>query len=234
MNLVAGVLLASLLGSVHCAAMCGPFTCLYVNTGIQPPWRAHVAYNGGRLVSYATLGALAGLAGARVDDVGRLAGIAHAAAIVAGTLMIAWAAATIASHFGVRAPVTLAPEWARKAIGNALLRARQWPAASRAFLVGTLTTLLPCGWLYTFVVVAGSTGDALSGAVVMSAFWLGTVPILAAVASLGARVLGPLARRLPLAGAAVVFALGLLAIAGRLRAPAIGAHAHAHMTYVRR
>lgn len=234
MNLVAGVLVASVLGSVHCAAMCGPFTCLYANTGMQKPGRAHAAYNAGRLLSYVMLGALAGLIGARIDDVGRIAGVAHFAAIAAGTLMIVWAAASMASHFGLRSPVTLAPEWARRAIGGALLRARDWPASSRAFLIGTLTTLLPCGWLYTFVVVAGSTGDAPSGALVMSAFWLGTVPIMMTVASLGARFLGPLARRLPLGGAALVFALGILAIAGRLEAPVIGGHAHSHAMYVRR
>jgi uncharacterized protein len=233
-NLVAGVLLASVLGSVHCAAMCGPFTCLYSHTGTERSWRAHVSYNVGRLLSYVSLGVVAGLFGARVDDIGRLAGVAHGATIVAGTLMIAWAGAAIAAQFGMRAPVTLAPEWARALLGGALTRARDWNPSARGFIVGMLTTLLPCGWLYTFVVVAGSTGTAASGALVMAAFWLGTVPMMMTVASVGARLLGPVAKRLPLLGAGLVFALGLLAIAGRLKPPVLGMHAHSHTSYVGR
>jgi sulfite exporter TauE/SafE len=232
-SLIAGVLLASVLGSVHCAAMCGPFTCLYA-TGPSASLRSHASYNVGRLLSYVALGAFAGLLGARVDDVGRLAGVAHAATIVAGTLMILWAAASAASHFGVRVPVTLAPEWARSVLGGALQRARDWSPSARGFLIGSLTTLLPCGWLYTFVVVAGSTASAPAGAAVMVAFWLGTVPMMMTVASVGARVLGPIARRLPLLGAGIVFALGLLAVAGRLAPPAMSMHTHAHLSYVGR
>jgi sulfite exporter TauE/SafE len=185
------------------------------------------------------LGAIAGGVGAKVNDLGRLAGVGRGAAIVAGILMIVWAADRIGVSFGVRSRLARAPERMQRMMGRVLLMGRDAGETTRALLVGLVTTLLPCGWLYTFVVVAGSTGSALSGVAVMVVFWIGTVPMLVAVSAGAARLLGPFARRLPLASAVAVLALGVLSIAGKLRAPSDGAHlahaAHAtHATYVRR
>ncbi len=179
MTLLVGVLVASLVGSIHCAAMCGGFVCVYA--GASTPrglanLPAHLAYNGGRLVSYVTLGVIAGAIGARVDDLGRFAGFSRGAAVLAGTLMVAWALGIIVATMGVRVPGTLAPEWAKRRLGAALVAMRDRPPVARAAVTGLLTTLLPCGWLYTFVVTAGGTGSPLDGAGVMFAFWLGTVP----------------------------------------------------------
>ncbi|HEX8944042.1 MAG TPA: sulfite exporter TauE/SafE family protein [Gemmatimonadaceae bacterium] len=229
MTLLAGILLASLLGSIHCAGMCGPFTCVYAGPRGGPTrLGTHAAYNGGRLVSYVLLGAIAGSIGARVDDLGRFAGVAHLAAIVAGCLMVAWAAATIGATLGIRIPFSLAPEWARRAVGGVLVSASHQRDELRALLVGLLTTLLPCGWLYTFVVAAGSTGSAAAGASAMAVFWIGTVPMLLAIGVGAGHLVGPLARRLPVVGATFVLVIGLLTIAGRLHAPA----AMSHMSHV--
>ena len=234
MTLVAGILVASLLGSVHCAAMCGAFTCLYRPAAPAGAWRAHAAYNAGRLVSYVTLGALAGALGSRVNELARIPGVAMPAAALAGVLMILWAAGTIAATLGVRVPVMLAPQWAHRVLGQALLAARELSAPARAGLLGLLTTLLPCGWLYTFVVVAGGTGSVVMGVVVMMAFWAGTVPMMTCVAAGAGRLLGPLQRRLPLVSAALVLALGVFSLAGKLRAPAAIDHAHTSMLHVGR
>ena len=222
MTLLLGVLVASLVGSVHCAAMCGAFVCLY--SGMSTPRgiagvRAHSAYNLGRLVSYLTLGLLAGALGARIDALGALAGMGRAAAILAGTLMTAWAISVIASSFGVRLVAPSIPQWARRRLGAIILASRERPLVVRAAVTGLVTTLLPCGWLYTFVVTAGGTGSPLAGAAVMTAFWLGTVPMLLGVGLGAQRMIGPIARRLPAASAAIVLVLGLLSIAGKVRAP---------------
>ena len=84
MTLLFGVLVASLVGSVHCAAMCGAFVCLYARGSIAARASGHVAYNAGRLVSYVALGLVAGALGARVDRLGALVDVQRAAAIVAG------------------------------------------------------------------------------------------------------------------------------------------------------
>jgi hypothetical protein len=219
-TLLLGVLAASLVGSVHCAAMCGGFVCVYARVGARTPGAgagAHVAYNAGRLLSYVTLGLLAGAAGARVNHLAGLANIERGAAIVAGTLMIAWALSFIATTLGVRVPRLAAPEWAKRKLGGALLAMRDQPPATQAGAIGLLTTLLPCGWLYTFVVTAGGTGSPVSGAAVMLAFWIGTVPMLLGVGMGAQRLARPFARHLPVASAVVVLLLGAFSIAGKLR-----------------
>jgi len=130
--------------------------------------------------------------------------------------MVLWAASVIGAELGIRVRAALAPEWGRRAIGSALIAVRKQPPAARGLAIGLLTTLLPCGWLYTFVVVAASAGSTLGGMTVMLAFWAGTVPLMLAVGAGATRLLGPFARRLPVMSAIVVLVLGLLSIAGKL------------------
>jgi hypothetical protein len=215
----AGILVASLVGSVHCAGMCGGFVCFYAGSakGSEPAaLRAHVMYNVGRLASYLLLGAIAGLIGAGVSRAGALAGIGHAAAVVAGALMVGWALSTIAAQRGVSLGMRHAPEAWQRALGRVLRAARAQPIGVRAGLTGLFTTLLPCGWLYVFVAAAGGTGSVRSAVATMALFWLGTVPALVAVGVGAQTLLAPFRRRLPAVSATVVLIMGLLSMSGRL------------------
>lgn len=215
----ASILVASLVGSVHCAGMCGGFVCFYTGSakGNDPAAvRAHVMYNVGRLASYLLLGAVAGLLGAQVTQVGALVGIGHAAAVVAGVLMVGWALSTIAAQRGVSIGTLHAPEAWQRALGRVLHAVREQPIGVRALLTGLFTTLLPCGWLYVFVATAGGSGSVQEAMTLMAIFWAGTVPALVAV-GLGAQtLLAPFRRRLPAFSAAVVLVMGLLSLSGRL------------------
>lgn len=83
------------------------------------------------------------------------------------------------------------------------------PATPRSAALGLATGLLPCGWLYAFVLAAVGTGSIWSGAALLLAFWLGTVPALLGIGSL-AQVLGARAQRwLPALSACVLLVLGL-------------------------
>jgi sulfite exporter TauE/SafE len=232
-TLLLGVLAASLVGSVHCAAMCGGFVCVYARGSARASHggaAAHVAYNVGRLVSYVTLGLVAGAIGARVNRVAQLANVERGAAIVAGSLMVMWGVAAIGTHVGVRVPNLSAPTWAKQKLGGVLVAMRDQSPVVQAGAIGLLTTLLPCGWLYTFVVTAAGTGSPISGAAVMTIFWLGTVPTLVGVGIGLNRIARPFARLLPVASAVVVLLLGALSIAGRVEfaAPSHAATAHVH------
>lgn len=215
----AGVLVASLVGSVHCAGMCGGFVCFYTGSapGQQPAaLRAHAMYNAGRLASYLTLGAIAGALGAGVSKAGTLVGVSHAAAVVAGALMVGWAISTIAAQRGVSLGSVQAPVAWQRALGRVLQSVREQPVAVRAGLTGLFTTLLPCGWLYVFVATAGGTGSVRSAMTTMALFWLGTVPALVAVGVGAQTMLAPFRRRLPALSATVVLIMGLLSMSGRL------------------
>lgn len=219
------ILGASLVGSVHCAAMCGSLTCFYANSAAgrttqsgsaHSPLRSHALYNAGRLGAYTALGAVAGSVGGHVTHMAAWAGVARGATIVAGLLMILWAISAIAVHRGVRVPVAHAPLVWQKAIGQGLNLLRGQHVAVRALSTGLLTGLIPCGWLYVFVSAAAATGSAIDGATVMAVFWTGTVPAMVAVGVGAQRLLAPLRERLPQMSAVIVLVMGALTVAGRV------------------
>ena len=216
--LLLAVVAASLAGSLHCVGMCGAFVAFYsggdAGTG---PWRfaIHGVYSLGRLAAYAVLGAAAGTLGATLDLAGRLAGLQRTAALVAGVVMIGWGVAALLQARGVRLVGWHGPKGAAGLLRRGLSRVAGAPPLARAGTVGVLTGLLPCGWLWAFLVTAAGTAGAASGALVMTAFWLGTVPALVAL-GLGVQLAGlRLRRAVPAIAAVLLIVLGGLAIALR-------------------
>lgn len=217
--LASSVFVAGLLGSAHCAGMCGSFACLASGGDASrgpAVLRSTAAYNLGRLLSYATLGALAGAAGAGLNKAGAIAGLARPAAIVAGVLLILWGVASLLAALGLRIPSLDVPPALATRVARAVRVVQDRPPAVRALAIGALSAALPCGWLYAFVATSAAAGSALGGATVMAAFWLGTVPLLAAVGLGAQRLLGRFRSRLPVMTASVLVILGVLTVAGRL------------------
>jgi len=97
--------------------------------------------------------------------------------------------------------------------GLSQLRGRD--AVRRAWLIGLLTGLLPCGWLWAFVVSAAGTATPWAGAGVMVVFWLGTLPAMTGALALGGPAIEHIRRRLPVISALVLIALGLATLAAR-------------------
>lgn len=228
--LLVAVLAASLVGSLHCAGMCGPFLAFVVGAG--PSGRGRVgderssgglsatqlqaAYHLARGAGYLALGAAAGAAGHLLDLAGVLAGLAPLAAALAGATLVTLGVIALAQLVGLRwsAHVPLPAALAR---GLRALQARALalPPRSRALAIGATSALLPCGWLYAFAVTAAGTGHPLRGMAVLGVFWLGTLPVLVSLGALvrgAARAFGP--RYRALASAALVL-LGLWTLAGR-------------------
>jgi sulfite exporter TauE/SafE len=217
-QLLLTVLVASLVGSLHCAGMCGGFVVFYAGGDGSSGLRrglAHAAYSGGRWVAYAALGAVAGAVGAALDLAGSLAGVQRVAAVAAGAVMVLWGVLALLRHRGVglfrHRGSSRVSQWVRRGFSKAAGR----PPVVKALLVGGLSGLLPCGWLWAFVVAAAGTGSVLAGVAVMTAFWAGTVPVLLAI-GVGAQVLAaPLRRHVPAVTAVLLVVLGLLAIVVR-------------------
>jgi len=217
-ELAAAVLVASLLGSLHCAGMCGAFVALAVGLDHDAPskTRLQLCYHLGRLATYSALGAAAGLLGHAVNLTAEAAGLTNAAAILAGATMVLAGAATLARIQGLKLPRIPAPKPIQRLFKSGTKLAMSLSPTRRALAIGLLTTLLPCGWLYAFAIVAAGTANPLTGALVMAAFWLGTVPILAALGLGIQRLTGPLARHVPAIMALVIITAGAASLAGRL------------------
>lgn len=217
--LLGSVLLASLIGNLHCAGMCGPFALLVAGGSGPSAWQSQCAYHLGRLLTYATLGAAAGAMGQLLDLGGSWAGVQRAAALLAGAAMIAFAATTALPLLGVRMHRFAPPEWLRRLTVVGHERAVQLSPRLRGLVIGLLTTLLPCGWLYAFVLAAGGSGSPLLGLLTMAAFWVGTLPALVLIGAAAQRLAGRLGRAAPALVSLSLLAVGLLTLAGRLSLP---------------
>lgn len=221
--LLFAVFAASVLGSLHCVGMCGPFAAFAIGIeGERAPgeraWVQHVLYHGARLVVYVVMGVVAGLMGSAFDVAGGLLGVQRAAVLMAGATLTVFGLIAVLRFNGVRVPTAGAPRWLRSALAGVSRFAMARPPAARSALTGLATALLPCGWLYAFVLVAAGTASAGFGALVMASFWLGTVPALAAV-GVGVRGAGGLIRRLgrraPVLAALAVTLVGLWMVMDR-------------------
>ncbi|MFN0181783.1 MAG: sulfite exporter TauE/SafE family protein [Gemmatimonadales bacterium] len=198
------VLLASLIGSPHCAAMCG-----LVAGAAAPTGRTALGYHAARLAGYVALGALAGLAGSGADRLGAAVGMAAVATRGAGILLVAAGVAGLLRAAGMtRIGAVDTHRW----LARIATRVRTLRPGARAAALGLLTALLPCGWLLAFVAAAAGTGSAIGGAGAMAVFWLGTVPALVGAGILLQRAAGPLRARLPMVGAVALIVLGLITV----------------------
>ena len=123
--LLVTVLAASLVGSLHCVGMCGPFVAFYSGADGSSGVRrllSHAGYSGGRLVAYLLLGLAAGAIGAALDLAGALAGVQRVAAVVAGIVMVAWGVIALLRirGFGVfrHSSNSLLAGWSRRAFSR--------------------------------------------------------------------------------------------------------------------
>ncbi|MEL7370335.1 MAG: sulfite exporter TauE/SafE family protein [Myxococcota bacterium] len=228
-ELMITVAVASLVGSLHCVGMCGSFVAFYAagRDGTDPsPWVGHIAYSAGRWLVYATMGALAGLVGSALNLASEASGIRQGAAFICGGLMVVTGMGLLATASGfrlIRIPLPLA---VNAALGRILTIFRRAPTVVRGAVLGMSSTLLPCGWLYGFAVVAAGTGTPTMGAAVMTAFWLGTLPAMLSVGfgvQRVARIVGP---RLGLLMPCMLIALGLVTVAQRGAISSIPPTAH--------
>ncbi|MDF1808133.1 MAG: sulfite exporter TauE/SafE family protein [Phycisphaerales bacterium] len=223
--LIIAVLSASVLGSLHCAGMCGGLMFFALGSDEDRTksarFRLQCAYHGGRLITYTMLGVIAGLIGQAVDFSGGFVGVQRAAAILAGVMMILFGLMTLARVKGIKIKHVGVPAPMRKLVERGQRAAFGLTPFKRAATIGLLTTLLPCGWLYAFAFVAAGTAHPIWGGITMAVFWVGTLPVMV---SLGAGIqflTGPLHARLPIITALAVVVVGVMTAMGRLQAPAM-------------
>lgn len=218
------VIAASLLGSLHCAGMCGGLVAFYSGTEASSQRSAlvpHIAYNLGRLVTYTLVGMFAGALGSVANVAGASLGIGRVAGILAGVLMLAWGAGQLLTSFGVKLPrerlLARLPAVVSARLGRLLDRTAKRSPTLRAATLGLATPLLPCGWLYAFAVAAAGTGSAIYGGLVMMAFWSGTVPVMLGLGVGIQRLSHRIRRHVPVLSALVLIVLGTASVFGRLR-----------------
>lgn len=188
------VIVASLLGSGHCVGMCGPFAVLATSNSLTsaPSSQAHWAgrlvtlasYHIGRLATYLMLGALMGGLGSVADVLAVGSGWAPLAARWVGGLMVLMGFAILLKWWRGRRGLVQHAGWVARWNQWILQVRKRWRVrgpAGAAFSWGLISTWLPCGWLYVFAIAAAGAGGVAWGMLLMTAFWVGTLPLLSMV-----------------------------------------------------
>lgn len=188
MTIALALFLGGLASGLHCAGMCGGISAGFTLVQKEDQWRRQLAFNAGRITSYAAAGAAAGALGS--------AG-AYAVAVFPAQLTLFLLSSALVAAAGVHLAFALPlsglerlglPVWRRvQPLAARLLPARTLP---RAYVAGLAWGWLPCGLVYGALLVAVFAGGALQGAAAMAAFGAGTLPWLLVAGVAAARLRG--------------------------------------------
>lgn len=173
--------LTGLMGGAHCVGMCGGIVAaMSYQAGQRQPLAIHLGYNLGRMASYVAAGALAGLLGSAAFLTDRLLPLQQGLYVVAQIVLILLGLYLAGLNRAVLALENLGGVvWKRlqPQLGR-LLPVRGFPQAVAA---GAIWGWLPCGLVYSVLVVALASGSAWQGGLYLLAFALGTLPNLLAM-----------------------------------------------------
>jgi sulfite exporter TauE/SafE len=188
-SVAVSLFLIGLLGGVHCIGMCGGIvSALSFQAGRPMHGQAlrHLAYNAGRILTYAMAGGIVGgigqagvfLAGRKLAPFHYL--LANLMLIALGLYMMGITRFLTPIERGGRVL------WRRiQPLSRHLLPAR---TVGQAFTVGIVWGWLPCGLVYSALATALTTGSIQGGAYGMLAFGLGTLPNLMLAGLMAARL----------------------------------------------
>ena len=181
---LSALFVTGLLTSVHCVAMCGGINLSQsvgtVESG-KNRMRNPLLYNLGRVISYTVIGAIVGGIGSVLFLSETLKAILLSLAalgmLLMGLSMLGWL------------PWWLTPRMPRFLSG----RLGKAGAGKGPLVVGLLNGLMPCGPLQAMQLYALATGSALTGALSMFLFSLGTVPLMLGAGALFSSLKGKFA-----------------------------------------
>lgn len=158
-----------LAGGPHCIAMCGAACAGIGQAAGERKTSAMWSFQAGRVLGYSALGSLAA---ASMQGLGWMSvqtaalrpvwTLLHVATLVLGLLLM----------WNAQQPVWL--EQAGRKIWQGARALAQGRGRGAPLVIGALWTFLPCGLLYSALLVAALTGNALDGALVMALFAAGT------------------------------------------------------------
>jgi len=188
-------LLIGLLGSLHCVGMCGNISAV-LTFSLPQPMRDSTPrllgfvglYNAGRLLSYTLAGSLAGAFGGQL--IGQLRGDQGFLWLrLMSTLLMIAVGLYLAGWFPRYAHIERIglPLWRRlEPLGRRMLPVGH---PLQALLYGMIWGWLPCGLVYTALLLALSQGQALQGGLYMLAFGIGTLPSVMSTGVFAGRLL---------------------------------------------
>jgi hypothetical protein len=204
------VIVASIIGSIHCVGMCGPLALTASTQG-----RCGIAYyHLGRFLGYFCIGALAGFLGAEFVH-SEMRYLSFISSVLIGVIcLIAGFRIIKNGQLNLKQPHFLR-QFYQKRVGK--LMGGKTSRIVPSLLLGLLSPLLPCGWLYGFVLMAVATNSALWGGVLLTSFWLGTLPALSGIALLAKRPITYFHGKAPLFFGVILILMGFTSLVVKLK-----------------
>ncbi len=168
-------------------------------------FKPHLFFNAGRIISYVFFGGVIGLLGSMFQLSGFSLGLMTlAVALVMLTLgMQLTGLFPKLENFRLTLPASIG-----KMLGIKDQKNQEY-SHKNAFIMGATTFFLPCGFTQAMQLYAISTGNFLSGALIMGVFALGTAPGLLGIGGITSLVKGVFAQKFFKFAGVVVMALSL-------------------------
>lgn len=181
MTIFISALVLGLMGSFHCAGMCGPIAIALPLHGNTVPQKIFggTLYNLGRTITYGIMGAIFGLLGQGIQ----LIGFQQKVSVIMGVLMVI----SVLFPKLFKNQYSMDKSWfsfvskLKKTIGQ-MFSIRSFQSL---FFIGMLNGLLPCGLVYMAIAGAIGTGGVAQGSLYMILFGLGTIPMMLAISLAG-------------------------------------------------
>lgn len=179
MEIVFAGFILGLIGSLHCAGMCGPIALnlpLRGNTIVER-LISGILYNLGRTLMYGIMGAVFGSVGKGLF----LLGIQQWVSIIMGTVMIL----TVITPFIFKKFNYFKFDFFTKYLSAAIQKLFKIRSYKGLFFIGMLNSLLPCGLVYVAIIGAIATGNIYYGSLYLILFGLGTLPMMLSISLVG-------------------------------------------------
>ena len=181
MAILFSALILGLMGSFHCAGMCGPIAIALPLHGNTVPQKIFggTLYNLGRTITYGIMGAVFGLLGQGLH----LLGFQQKISVLMGAIMII----SVLFPALFKNQYNMGKSWfsvvgkLKKTIAK-MFAIRSFQSL---FFIGMLNGLLPCGLVYMAIAGAIGTGGVVQGSLYMILFGLGTIPMLLGISLAG-------------------------------------------------
>ncbi len=220
-----------LLGSMHCIGMCGGIvSALTLGSVAQPGesnkiWVYLTAYNVGRITSYAIAGFIAGLLGGTMLDSLDQSTAFFITRLLTGLFLIALGL-YLAGWTQFLMPLELAGTKLWRIVQPISKQFVPITTVPKAYLAGLIWGWLPCGLVYSALVWALTSSDAIVGAATMLTFGIATLPALF-VSGVSAVNFSKLTKKIWLRRliGAILATIGILQLAG-FKSLIMSAHVH--------
>ena len=208
MAILFSALVLGLMGSFHCAGMCGPIAIALPLHGNTVPQKIFggTLYNVGRTITYGIMGAIFGLLGQGIQMIG----VQQKISVIMGVVMIISVLfpALFKTQYRMDKSMFSFVGKLKKRIGE-MFSIRSFQSL---FFIGMLNGLLPCGLVYMAIAGAIGTGNAAEGTLYMILFGLGTIPMLLTISLAGNIMSQAIRRKINKLIPVMVIVVGLLFI----------------------